>query len=176
MGKTTLIEAIIRELGLKPGGFSTREIREAGKRVGFEINAFNGRKGVLARAGLPSLHRVGRYGVNIRDMEEVGAGSLEDALSGSPLIVIDEIGNMEIISRRFQEAVIDCLGSSIPVLGAIKAGRGPFVDGIKFRPDVEVIELRREEFGAVKQRVKKRLSVLLEGIETGQEGPYRPFL
>ena len=166
MGKTTLIQELIRELELKPGGFYTREIRENGKRTGFEINGLTPglprSRGILARVGLESPWRVGRYGVNIKDMEEVGALALEEALERSPLIVIDEIGNMEIASTRFQRAVIACLESPRPVLGVIKAGRGPFVDKIKSRSDVEIIELTRRNFAEVKRHVKKEIIKLTQ--------------
>jgi nucleoside-triphosphatase len=111
-------------------------------------------EGILAREGLPSPSRVSRYGINQEDMEEVGARSLEEGLRGFPLVVIDEIGNMEVVSLRFQQAVIACLESVTPVLGVIKAGEGPFVSRIKQRDDVEIIELTRDVRAAVKARVK----------------------
>ena len=83
-------------------------------------------------------------------MEEVGGRALEEALSYPGLIVIDEIGNMEIVSQRFQDAVIAALDSPRPVLGVIKYEPGPFVDRIKSRTDVEIIELTRERYDAVK--------------------------
>ena len=158
VGKTTLIREVIADLPLLPGGFFTQEIRESGRRVGFEIVALTNHlpraRGILAREGLISPHRVGRYGVNQVDMEEVGARSLEEALRGYPLIVIDEIGNMEIISGRFRKAVIACLESPIPVLGAIKAGEGPFVSEIKSCPDVKIVELTCENRLVAKKSVE----------------------
>jgi len=70
------------------------------------------------------------------------------------VIVIDEIGNMEIISGRFRKAVIACLESPAPVLGAIKAGEGPFVSEIKSRPDVEILELTSQNHSVVKKSVE----------------------
>ncbi|MDP8215053.1 MAG: nucleoside-triphosphatase [Candidatus Euphemobacter frigidus] len=168
VGKTTLIKQVIKELGLKPVGFYTEEIREGRHRAGFRIKSLSPglprMDGILARIGLPGPHRRGPYTVNLLDMEEVGARALEEALSYSALIVIDEIGNMEIISLRFQKAVIACLESPQPVLGVIKAGRGPFVDRIKSRPDVEIIELRRDRFEAVKTEVADRIKVLISQL------------
>lgn len=171
VGKTTLIKQVIRELRLNPVGFYTEEIRERGRRIGFRIKSLTPglprMDGILARIGLPGPHRRGPYTVNLLDMEEVGARALEEALSCSQPIVIDEIGNMEIISLRFQRAVISCLESPQPVLGVIKAGRGPFVDRIKSRPDVEIIELRRDRFEAVKAEVVDRFRKMI--VECGME-------
>ncbi len=161
VGKTTLIKMVLGELRISPVGFYTEEIRENGHRTGFRIKSLTPglprMEGVLARVGLAGPYRVGRYGVNKKDIEEVGARALEDARDGDSLIVIDEIGNMEIISARFQRAVISCLESPQPVLGVIKAGRGPFVDRIKSRPDVEIIELTRERYDEVKMAVVDRI-------------------
>ncbi len=164
VGKTTLIRDLILEMDLCPAGFYTREIKESGRRVGFSINSLTPglpkMEGILAREGLSSPFRVSRYGVNKEDMEEVGARALEEGTGGFPLIVIDEIGNMEVISLRFQQAVIACLESSTPVLGVIKAGEGTFVSRIKLRDDVEIIELTRPAFERVKARVKTWLNEL----------------
>ncbi|HCG98499.1 MAG TPA: hypothetical protein DE036_01420, partial [Actinobacteria bacterium] len=54
-GKTTLIIDLIKELGLDAGGFYTREVREAGKRVGFDIHTLDDKTGALARKGEKSL-------------------------------------------------------------------------------------------------------------------------
>jgi len=165
VGKTTLVKKVIEELRLDPVGFYTEEIREEGKRVGFRIKSLTPglprMEGILARVGLAGPYRRGPYTINIRDMEEIGARSLEEALSHGGLIVIDEIGNMEIVSKRFQAAVITSLESPSPVLGVIKYEPGPFVDRIRSRPDVEIIKLTREHYSEVKSFVVKKVKQLI---------------
>jgi nucleoside-triphosphatase len=102
-------------------------------------------------------------------MEEVGAAALEEALRVSPLIIIDEIGNMEVISLRFQKAVIACLESPQPVLGVIKAGRGPFTDEIRSRPGVEIFELTRNNFRELKRIVKERIIELTRQFKANDD-------
>ena len=58
------------------------------------------------------------------------------------LVVIDEIGPMEIRSVVFREAVNGALDSELPVLGTIFSRFLPFTDTIKSRPDVVLIEIR----------------------------------
>ncbi len=168
VGKTTLIRQIIGELNLAATGFFTEEIRERGRRTGFRIQALTPglprMDGVLAGIGLPGPYRHGAYGINLTDMEEVAARALEESLLYRDLIVIDEIGNMEIVSSRFQEAVIACLESDLPVLGVIKAGSGPFVDRIKSRPDVEIVELTRDRFAAVTSTVIEAVKLLVSRL------------
>ena len=163
---------MLEEIPVEPGGFYTGEIREGGVRTGFEIRALTPGlprdKGILARKGMKSPYRVGGYGVNLRDMEEVGARALEEARKHCPLIVIDEIGNMELISSRFQKAVESCLDSPTPVLGVIKAAPGQFTDRIKSRPDVEIFYLARDSYEEVKKRVRNKLTASLGISEKGR--------
>ena len=165
VGKTTLVKQVIEQLRLDPVGFYTEEIGEEGKRVGFRIKSLTPglprMEGVLARIGLDGPYHRGPYTINIRDMEEVGARALEEALSHRTLIVIDEIGNMEIVSQRFQAAVIASLESPRPVLGVIKYEPGPFVDRIRSRPDVEIIKLTRKHYKEVKSFVVKKVKQLI---------------
>jgi nucleoside-triphosphatase len=51
-GKTTVVRKTVERLPLPVGGFYTREMRMAGRRLGFEIVTLDGRRGVLAR-GIP---------------------------------------------------------------------------------------------------------------------------
>lgn len=165
VGKTTLVWKVIKELRLNPVGFCTEEIREDDKRVGFRIKSLTPglpkMEGILARTGWPGRHRRGIYTINVSDMEEVGARALEKALSCPGLILIDEIGNMETVSRRFQDAVLACLESPRPVLGVIKEEPGPFVDRITSRTDVEILKLTREGYGLIKRKLLEKVNNLI---------------
>jgi len=106
VGKTTLVERVLAEVPLRAGGMITREIRKVGRRVGFAvIDVATGREGVLAHIHLPHGPRLGRYRVNLEDLEEVGAAAIEWAVEHAELIVVDEVGPMELKSLRFVAAV-----------------------------------------------------------------------
>ena len=57
------------------------------------------------------------------------------------LVVIDEIGPMEILSEVFCEAVTQALDLNARVLGAVVQRSLPFSDRIKQREDVQLIEV-----------------------------------
>lgn len=102
VGKTTLI----RELGKRlaeyhPAGFYTEEIRDAlGTREGFRLVTLCGRRLVLSHIRHPGPDRVSRYGVDVPGFEHLLV-ELDLRHTQSRLIVIDEIGKMECLSRRF---------------------------------------------------------------------------
>jgi nucleoside-triphosphatase THEP1 len=76
--------------------------------------------------------------------EGIALTALEEAIRAGGLIVIDEIGYMELKSRRFRELVTRALDSPAPVLGTILRSKSDFADALKARHDVEVITVRVE--------------------------------
>lgn len=141
VGKTSLILSLLETLPGTKGGFYTREIREAGQRVGFQVTDLHGREGVLAhvrRAGPP---RVGRYGVDLKTFEDIGVQAVIGALGEADLIVIDEIGKMELFSHRFQTVLFDVLKGPRPLLGTIMAKAHPVADRIKAHAGVRLQHL-----------------------------------
>lgn len=140
VGKTTLLRAIADQIALREiGGFYTEEIREKGHRVGFRIETFAGQSGILAHVKYKTGPHVGKYGVDVPAFEKIGVKGLENALKESQIILIDEIGKMELFSSRFQKAVLRCLDSVTPVIATVMLRPHPFVDRLKTRPDVRLV-------------------------------------
>ncbi|KKM17580.1 hypothetical protein LCGC14_1674370 [marine sediment metagenome] len=125
-------------------GFYTEEIRSAGRREGFALVTLDGRRTTLASVRIRSPHRVSRYGVDVEALEAVGVAALEATGEAAKLVVIDEIGKMELFSSRFREAVLRALESGRPVLASIMLPSHPFADALKARPDVRLIHLTPE--------------------------------
>jgi len=137
-GKTTIIKRVIGE-GIDAGGFYTEEMREHGRRTGFKIVTLDGRTGILADTKRESKLRVGKYRINIQALEDLGVGSVSDAIGRKDVVIIDEIGKMELFSERFKEVVSRALDSDKIVLGTIMYKENPFTDAIKERQDTKVI-------------------------------------
>jgi len=142
-GKSTLVRRAVAGTEIKAGGFYTEEIRTGGIRQGFRISTFDGHDAILAHVDNPSRHRVSKYGVDIANLENIGVAAIERAIRENDLIVIDEIGKMELFSPRFREAVIKAIDSGKKVLGTIIFNPHPFADEVKRHPNVKVIELTR---------------------------------
>ncbi len=146
-GKTTLLRKVAEELKpLHPAGFLTLEIREANTRKGFEMVSLGGEKGLLAHVDITSPYQVGRYRVDVKGFEAFLQGIPLLAPSVS-LIIIDEIGKMECFSEIFRHLVRQILDSDKVVLATIALKGTGFVNAVKKRNDVRLIELvesRRE--------------------------------
>ena len=156
-GKTTLILKIseVDSLSDNISGFITEEVRERGERIGFKLISLSEKKeGFLAKKGFPSPYRVGRYGVNIEDLEDIGCSAIERALRSGTVILVDEIGKMELFSTRFKKILLDALDSPQKVLASIMERNNDFADSIKRRSDVKLVRLHRDNFGQVFSEVK----------------------
>jgi nucleoside-triphosphatase len=141
-GKTTLVKRVVNELALPAGGFYTEEIRERGERVGFKLITLDGKKAIFAHVDFKSSEHIGKYGLDLSALEGIGVATVRAAVRAQQLVVIDEIGPMEIRSPIFREAVNEALGSEIPLLATISARSLQFADVIKERPDITLIEVR----------------------------------
>ncbi|MDG6909630.1 MAG: NTPase [Nitrososphaerota archaeon] len=123
VGKSTLISRVVMKLksaGVIVGGCTTAELRSGGTRVGFEVRDLtSGRTGELASVSSRFGPRVGRYRVNLQDLAKVGAAGVEAAAVRSEVIVIDEVGPMELVSPEFRRAVSACIDSSKPLLAVV---------------------------------------------------------
>lgn len=154
IGKTTLIKRLIEASSLSKGGFYTEEVREKGQRVGFSLITLDGKRSLLAHLKTKSPYRVGRYGVDIDTFEAIGVESIRKAISTNDIIIIDEIGRMELFSRKFREVVLQALKTG-RVVATIKKGRGDFIDKIKSRKDVRVLEVNLENRETLSSKLTK---------------------
>lgn len=155
-GKTTLLKEVIRNSGLKFAGFITGEIRESGKRVGFEIESTGGNKGLLARKGLKSKYRVGAYGVDLEQFDEFLEREKLNIL-GSSCVVIDEIGKMELFSEKFRILMKDLFESDCLLVGTIIYKPHPYADNIKNSDNVSLLYLDRNNYAHIKSELENRI-------------------
>ena len=160
VGKTTLILAIAERLKLRRiGGFYTGEIREGSKRVGFSITNFKGESGILSHISIKSGPRVGKYKVDLKTLEKIGVEALERAMTEAEVILIDEIGKMEMFSQRFRETVMRCFDSPKPIVATIILRPHPFADKLKARPDVELIRVTERNREELADRIVKGMGI-----------------
>ena len=161
VGKTTIVQKVAEDLGDRAGGFCTLEIRVGGQRTGFSINTLDGRAATLALAGGGGGPKVGRYIVNVVGIEKVAVPSILYAIASGKVIIIDEIGKMELYSVAFRNAVVRALSSPSPVVATIMERPNEFCDEIRRRPDVVLLSITRDTRGEMPERVPELLRTYL---------------
>jgi nucleoside-triphosphatase len=167
IGKTTVARRLLHLLqaaDVPVGGFTTGELRTGGRREGFVVEAASGAREVLAHVDLPGPPRVGRYGVDLAAFERVALPALGDPGLGG-VVVVDELGKMELASTAFRAAVLDLLGRDVAVVATVHRARDRFTDALKRRPDIQVIRVTETTRGALPERLMERLVGTHQGEE-----------
>ena len=159
-GKTTAIgrlAELLRGGGVPLTGFLTREIRERGRRVGFSIETFDGSRGMLAHVDIDGPPRVGRYGVDLEEFERVALPALEPP-GGEGIVLIDELGKMELASEPFRKAVLELFDGRAPLVATVQTARHRFTDELKRRPEVSTIRLTAANRDRLPEEMAERLN------------------
>jgi len=163
IGKTTAIMKAIERLDLPMHGFYTREMREGGSRVGFEIRDLEGNSATMAHVDIDGPPSVSKYGVDPGAVDRVGVAALRRALDEGTVAVLDEVGKMELASDAFVEVLGELLDAEVPVLGTVHAKQETCADRIRDRDDAEVITLTKDNRDEVPGQVARRLQDLWAG-------------
>lgn len=171
-GKTTVITRSLELIGPdRCSGFYTQEVRDGGRRIGFDVVNLDGRRGPLARIGTAGP-RVGRYGVDLRSFERLALPPLAAAEANrSPrrILVLDEIGKMELLSKAFVELLRRLVADpSRPILGTVLAGHHPAIEPIRHRRDIVIVQVTIENRDGLPETISRLFAV---GRLADWEGP-----
>ncbi|MFQ5761430.1 MAG: NTPase [Candidatus Bathyarchaeia archaeon] len=173
VGKSTVIRRLVDELenrGFSVGGMLTSEIRTPeGVRKGFEIlDLQTRRRGILASVDSVGGPRVGKYRVNLMDLDGVGALAITTAVKTADIVVVDEIGPMELHSTVFKQALREALASRRVVVGTIhRSARDPVLEELRRNPKVTILEVTTENRSNLHARVLAELQSRQPRSENG---------
>lgn len=162
-GKSTLLFEIVGRLeenGIKLAGVTSPEIKRNEDRWGFHIKDIKtGKKGILASIELDGSPRVSRYGVSLEDLNKIGVEALRNALEDeSEVVVIDEIGKMELASRAFADVTKELLDSNKIIVGVIYYKPvHPLIREIKSRGDTKVYWVTQKKTKQERQEIREEI-------------------
>jgi nucleoside-triphosphatase len=142
-GKTTIIREAISASKVKAGGFYTQEMRQGGVRLGFEIVTLDGHRAVLAHADFRGPQRVGKYSIDVAALDRTAVPAMRQAIRDCDVVVVDEVGKMELLSPAFRDVLIEVLNSRKRLLGTIMLQPHPFADQVRRDARVRVVLLTR---------------------------------
>ena len=170
IGKTTIIQAILKRFNgtshhVRISGFYTEECRKkGGERVGFDIVYWDSTDSCFKREVLSRLSnsikkgdpQVGKYIVDTKNVETFCVSSMANGgtSSGNELVIVDEVGKMEMLCPSFVPAVNELLDSKAGndqrkriILGTIPTPRYgrviKAVEDIRDREDVIVLYVNK---------------------------------
>jgi len=152
-GKTTLIKEILKYLKNLKGFFTEEILNSKNERVGFKIITLSGKEKVFAHIDFKSNFKVSKYFIDLDSFNSIALEELEDAKnSDCEFVVIDEIGKMELLSNEFKNLCLDLINKK-RIIATIPAIEEPFIDSLKNRKDVYVLNLNKENFNEIKEKL-----------------------
>lgn len=165
VGKTTVVSKIfniLKSRNVSVGGMITYEVREGGVRTGFVIEDLKtGLKGLMASVNYDSGPRVGKYIVNLSEIENIGVKAVENALNSDGVIIIDEIGPMELYSNSFKTIVSRAFSSPKNVIATIhyKASQDSFCRSILSKAGVKTYVVTLENRNSLPNIILEELNL-----------------
>ncbi len=100
--------------------------------------------------------RVGRYGVDLQAFERIVLPALVAPQRGG-VVVVDELGKMELASAAFRDAVSVLWDRDVAVVATVQLHHHPFTDALKRRPDVQVLQVTEQTRDALPEGLAPRL-------------------
>lgn len=168
-GKSLLVRRLAEEYPGTAGGMLVAEICGADRRrCGFEVQVVwcgPGRplqvveRAVFAHVERDFPWRAGRYRVDPAALQ-LAVRALDGAMHEGGLLIIDEIGPLQILSAEFRDAVLRCLDSSGHMLGTISQAADPFLDAVRSRPGVRLMEVTRVNRNHLVEGLKRWMSTV----------------
>ena len=166
VGKTTVLVKVvdaIKKSKFSVGGMVSREVRKDNVRIGFELVDVNSlKRGWLAHINQKSGPKVGKYHVNIEDLNNIGAKAIANATEKCDAIAIDEIGPMELFSQEFKQTVKQALNSEKLALAVVHGkAEDRLIIEAKKREDAEIFTVTMENRDMLPgELTKKALEIL----------------
>lgn len=159
IGKSTIIQEIVRAFPKKVGGFRSviGNYTSDGSSDIFLLPVDGTEKDCNPKNR--AVHRdfpANTYESFPEIFNRVGGSLLEEAKQCS-LIIMDELGFMESEAFDFQEKVMEILDGDIPVLGVIKPKKTPFLDRVRSHPGVCIFGVIPDNREDVLLQLKERI-------------------
>ncbi len=155
IGKTTLCKRVYEKLKAlkRVSGFITEEVREKGRRVGFEVvDLESGERFMLAGLNPDGSNvRVGKYFVYLDRFEEYIRG-----LKLSEVVIVDEVGPMELKSKAFVNFVDKVIERDNILLTLHQRSRHPVVERAKRAVKLYTIDEKNRD--AIAEKVFRELA------------------
>jgi nucleoside-triphosphatase len=102
------------------------------------------------------------------DLESVGVTAIVSAVENSDIVVIDEIGPMELFSRSFKEAVGKAAAHAKFVVGAVHRRTGDkVIASLKNREDAELFQVTVENRSSLWELIVERAIISLHSPSEG---------
>ncbi|XP_019765708.2 nucleoside-triphosphatase THEP1 isoform X1 [Dendroctonus ponderosae] len=166
VGKTTLVKKIIENLSKSSilfDGFITEEVRNHSfHRTGFEVRLLKSNDvAVLAdnnkkQSSDQGVKQLGPYTVYVANFEQLTLQLISFFENG--ILIIDEIGKMELFSKKFEQCVETAFKKkNIRILATVPVRGPPFVAALKRDNGCQLFTVTRENRDSLVNEISRLL-------------------
>ncbi len=165
-GRTDLLLTLVSMLEaekVKVGGVITEPIFEDEKVTGFKmVDYMTKEEAVIASTNITSRARINEFGIDLDTLGLFSVNAIKRAVYHSDLVIIDEIGRIQLKSEYFNKAVLNTLKSSKPIIMTIyRKSRSSLLQDIRRRDDIRMLEVTPVNRGILPFKIFK---VLKDGM------------
>lgn len=175
VGKTATLVRIVEKLEedeFRVGGMITKSLYDdkTGRKVGFSVMDWKSRaEATFAHVDFETKYKAetddGVFCVDVDALDRVGVPAIRNALAAEDvdIVIIDEVGKMEMHSDAFCKAVTEALDHPKPVILTLhKKSRNPLLQDIRRRDDVRILEVTAVNKNLLPYKVEKILKDKLD--------------
>jgi nucleoside-triphosphatase len=167
-----LIKSFLKNNKIKMKGIISSELQFNGIRVGIKIKNINKESEKLMAIkifknkkynGKNNKH-LGSYQVDVNALEQIALPVFND-LRGCNLLIIDEIGKMELFSKKFEKQIKELFSKKqkLLILAIVPISNDiPLVKKLKEKKDTEVFQLSKTNREGIYQKIRRRVTKFVE--------------
>lgn len=161
-GRTDLLLSIVGMLeaeNIKVGGVITLPIEEEGKVTGFKMQDYMTKdEAVIAGVRIQSRARQDEFGIDLDTLGVFSVNAIKRGVFNADLVIIDEIGKIQLRSEYFNKAVLNALKSNKPLIMTIyRKSRSSLLQDIRRRDDIRMLEVTPVNKGILPFKIFKLL-------------------
>lgn len=144
VGKSTIIEKVVKGNNISLVGFKTLPYYEEGRFAGYIMKEVGMTQNFSVENRISIVLENGRVFPVIETFEKIGVNIISKAMKKSKWILMDELGRFETKALNFRRTVLKCLDGDCRVIGVIQEAETDFLDEIRNRKDVILIKVTEE--------------------------------
>ena len=143
----------------KIGGVFTLPVKEDGVITGFKmVDYITKEEALIASTRIASRNRIDEFGIDLDTLGLFSVNAIKRGVFNSDLVIIDEIGRIQLKSEYFNKAVLNALRSGKPLIMTIyRKSRSSLLQDIRRRDDIRMLEVTPVNKGILPFKIFKVL-------------------
>ena len=161
MGKTTAIQRVLSLVKVRCGGLFSQAVNKD-VYTNFRLVSVQGpHRGLSSQNLIRRFDIPGIVGFNLEDLENFANPNVLHALATCDVVVIDQLGTLEVSSEKFKQVVAQVLDSDKVCLATMTSGNVSFLQNIRARKDVSIHSINQNNRMLLPEQIAAQIHSLV---------------